>query len=98
MVKHLLDRQDVNPDKPDNEGNTPLSWAAITGHELLVKQLLDQEDVNPTAPDKNGHIPLWYASRKEHEGVVSLLQAWRPSIPAWFAVDEPQTSLPSSSP
>jgi ankyrin repeat protein len=27
-VKQLLDREDVNPDKPDNEGRTPLSWAA----------------------------------------------------------------------
>ena len=95
VVKQLLDRQDVNPDKPDDEGNTPLSWAASKGHESVVKQLLDREDVNPTEPDKNGHIPLWYASRKGHEGVVNLLQAWQLQIPAWFAADESQASLPS---
>ena len=96
VVKQLLDRQDVSPDKPDNEGITPLSWAAIGGHESVVKQLLDREDVDPSTPDKYGHIPLWYASRKGHEGVANLLQAWRPPILAWFAVDKPKESLPSS--
>ena len=98
VVKQLLDRQDVNPDQSDNEGNTPLSWAAIEGHESVVKQLLDREDANPSAPDNDGCTPLWHASRKGHKGVVNLLQALGPSIPAWFAVDELQTSLPSSSP
>jgi len=97
VVKQLLDREDVNSDKPDNEGRTPLSWAASQGHELVVKQLLDREDVNPAGPDKNGHIPLWHASAKGHEAVVNLLQAWQPPIPAWFAADELQASLPSSS-
>ena len=97
VVKQFLDLEDVNSDRPDNEGKTPLSWAASQGHESVVKQLLDREDVNPAGTDKNGHIPLWHASTMGHEGVVNLLQAWQPSIPAWFAIDEFRASLPSSS-
>ena len=83
-MKKFLDQQDVNPDKPDNWSRTPLSWAAMKGHEQVVKQLLDRRDVNPGKPDKNGYIPLYNASTTGHEGVANLLQAWEPPIPALF--------------
>ena len=74
-MKQLSDRQDVNPDKPDDQGRTLLSWVAGNGCEAVVKQPLYREDVNPTGPDRNGHIPLWHAPAKGHEAVVNLLQA-----------------------
>ena len=43
MVKILLDRGDVNPDKPDDDGQTPLSYAAENGREGVVKALLGRE-------------------------------------------------------
>ena len=96
VVRQLLDRQDVNPDKADNKGRTSLSWAAMEGHEPVVKHLLDRRDVNPGKPDKSGHIPFYYASSKGHEGVASLLQTYKPPIPASFEVDQLRASLLSS--
>ena len=73
IVKLLLNRQDVNPDKPDNEGRTPLWWAASQGHELVVRQLLSREDVNPDVPDNHDVTPLCDASTSGHERVVRQL-------------------------
>ena len=53
MVKILLEREEVNPDKPDNDGWTPLSYAAARGHEGLVKMLLRREEVNSDKPDND---------------------------------------------
>ena len=72
VVKQLL-REDINPDKPDNEGRTPLLWAAMKGHESVVKQLLDREDVNPDKPDNGGRTPLSWAAVKGHESMVKQL-------------------------
>ena len=58
VVKQLLEREEVNPDQPDNEGRASLSWAAIEGHESVVKQLLDRQDVSPDKPDNEGMTPL----------------------------------------
>ena len=80
-MSQLLDRKDVNPDKPDNKGRIPLSWAEINGHELVTKCLLDQQDVNPAVPDKNWHIPLHNASSKGYEVVVCLLRSLGPPTP-----------------
>jgi len=82
-----LDRKEINPDKPDNEGDTPLLGAAMQGHESVVKLLLDREDVNANGPDKDGHAPLWHASAKGHEGVANLLRAWK-SPPSCLAIDK----------
>ena len=39
IVKLLLDRYDINPNLPDNNGCTPLSWASQNGNLLMVKVL-----------------------------------------------------------
>jgi len=46
-VKILLEREEVNPDEPDNDGQTPLSLAAMNGNEGVVKILLGREEVDP---------------------------------------------------
>ena len=38
-MKLLFGRKDVDPDRPDGDGRTPLGWAAIEGHEGVVKPL-----------------------------------------------------------
>ena len=40
VVKILLEREEVNHDKPNEFGQTPLSGAAQEGHEGIVKILL----------------------------------------------------------
>ena len=69
----LFRRKYVNPDRQDNSGRTPLSWAAETGHEGVVKLLFEREDVNPDRSDNDSRTPLWKAANNGHEGVVKLL-------------------------
>ena len=47
LVKKLLDRGDVSPDRSDNNRYTALSQAADSEREQVAKQLLGREDVNP---------------------------------------------------
>jgi ankyrin repeat protein len=74
VVKILIGRDDVNPDKADHKGQTPLCCAAHNGHEEVVKMLLAQDGVNPNKPDKYGSTPLWLAAMYHHAGVVALLR------------------------
>ena len=46
-MKLLLDRKEVNPDSRNNDGRTPLQYAAAYGNEEIVKLLLDRKEVNP---------------------------------------------------
>jgi len=79
-IRVLLGWGDVNPDKPDEDGRTPLSQAASCGHEGVVKLLLGRDNVDPDRPDGDGHPPLWWAAKNGHEGVVALLQPQRFSV------------------
>ena len=58
VVRILLERDDIDPDKPDQYGRTPLWSAAELGHEGVVKLLLGRDDVNPDKPDEDGLTPL----------------------------------------
>jgi len=73
VVKILLGRCDVTPDKPDRGGKTPLLCAAQNGHEGVVKMLLERNDVNPDKPNKYGRTALFNAALNGHEGVVKTL-------------------------
>jgi len=73
VVKILLGRDDVNPEKPGQYEKTPLCYAAKNGHEGVVKMLLGRDDVNPDKPDKHSQTPLCLAAEKGHEGVVKIL-------------------------
>jgi len=57
VVKILLERGDVNPNKPGNLGNTALSWGAQNGHEGVVKMLLGRGDVNSDKLDIDVKTP-----------------------------------------
>ena len=39
MMKTLFEREEVEPDKPDNRGGTPLLLAAFCGHKGVLKIL-----------------------------------------------------------
>jgi hypothetical protein len=67
----LLERSlDVN--SKDYAGQTPLSWAAKNGHEVVVMLLLDK-NANIESKDSLGQTPLSWAARNGHEAVVKLL-------------------------
>ena len=73
LVTALINGGGCEINQQDCSGCTPLSWAAVKGHEGVVKILLEQEDVDPNHPDVNGQTPLGYAIMRKHEGVVKLL-------------------------
>jgi len=75
VVKTLLGRSDVDPNKADHDGRTPLWRAALAWHEGVVKLLLGRDDVIRDRPDLSGRTPLSWAALKGHEGVVKLLLA-----------------------
>jgi len=69
VVRKLLEREEVIPDKPDKYNLTPLSHAARRGHEGVVKILLEREEVNP---DNYGRTPLSHAAQNGRDGVVKI--------------------------
>ena len=73
VVKLLLGRREVNPDKSNHYGETPLSCAAQGGYEGMAKLLLGRREVNPDKPNIYRQTPLWYATEGGHEGIVKLL-------------------------
>ena len=70
----LLGREDVNPNIPDSNGQTPLCCAALNGHEVVVQLLLSRGDIDPDKPDKYGQTPLSCAARYGYVKVMALLQ------------------------
>ena len=106
MLKTLLAREEVNPNKPDNTGRTPLSHAAGNENEYVVKLLLGQE-INLDQPDNKGRTPLshaaggdvrkwWkYNSGKERSTLRSQITVveYRPRMPQELGVRRSQGSI-----
>jgi len=62
VVKILLKREEVNPDRSDNDGWTPLAFAASRGHAGVVKVSLEQEVANPGKPDNGCETQISHAA------------------------------------
>jgi len=73
IVAGLIDVEGCDINQGDCDGNTPLVWAAWSGHEGVVKILLGRDDVNPNNSGRNKHTPLSSATSYGHEGVVKIL-------------------------
>ena len=72
-MKFLLECHGVDPDSWDRSWRTPLSFAALGGHEGVVKLLLERNRVNPNTLAGHDQTPLSLAASGGHEGVVKLL-------------------------
>jgi len=93
IVRMLLGRKDVNPDRADKRGRTPLSWAAEYGREESVRMLLERDDVDPHSADKSGRTPLSWAAKNGHDKIVGMLSQLNAAHPD--TVDESgQTPFP----
>jgi len=73
IVKILLGRDDVNPDRPNCFSLTPLLCATRNGHEGVVKMLFGRDDVDPNKQDKNSETPLWRSAQNGDEGMMKIL-------------------------
>jgi Ankyrin repeats (3 copies)/Ankyrin repeats (many copies) len=73
LEKLLAERDDVEVDSKDDSGQTPLSWAAVSGREAVVKLLLETGKVDVDSKDTAGQTPLSWAAGSGHEAVVKLL-------------------------
>jgi ankyrin repeat protein len=69
----LLLEKGAERDSKDNNGRTPLSRAAMMGHEAVVRLLLEK-GAEPDSKDSDGQTPLSWATSRRHEAVVRLLK------------------------
>ena len=79
---------------PDNEGDTPIHYAAKNGYTEIVKILAPLTD-SPNAPNNTGKTPIYWAALKGHEEIVKILAPFtgNPNAPNNYA-DTPNL-LPS---
>jgi len=80
-VKLLVESPDIDPNSPDINGLTPLSYAANWGREDLVEWFLEHSDINPNSLDGSVRTPLSYAASRGHEGLVNVLLRRRDTNP-----------------
>ena len=74
VVELLLKRNDVQTDREEDDGYTPLWWAARKGHKVVARLLLEREDVHVnTQATSAGTTPLGEAVVWGHVEVVRLL-------------------------
>lgn len=70
-VKYLVENG-ANVNWRDEEGYTPLTWAAQHGHAEIAAYLISRfAQVNPT--DKAGYTPLMWAAQEGHVAVMETL-------------------------
>ncbi|KAI9892521.1 MAG: hypothetical protein M1814_001478 [Vezdaea aestivalis] len=72
LAKMLVETYAVNVDDQDNNGRTPISYAAEIGLEAVVKLLLDN-GANFNAIDNDRKSILHHAAENGHETIVKLL-------------------------
>ena len=82
-MKILLERDEVNPGKPDNEGRTPLLSAACNGHVAIVQILLERSKVGPGKPDSDCRTPLYVEFGSK--GGLRFYAMERSRTKCWFA-------------
>jgi hypothetical protein len=75
MIKLLSENPKINPDAKDDDGRTPLWWAAAEGHTAVVEALFATGKVELDAKDHDRRTPLSSAAARGHTAVVEALLA-----------------------
>ena len=73
VVARLAEVEGCSINQKDSMGDTPLAWAAGSGHEAVVELLLGRADIDPDKPGLGGQTPLMLAACGGREGVVKML-------------------------
>ncbi|KAI3801786.1 hypothetical protein L1987_29901 [Smallanthus sonchifolius] len=75
LLYHIVTKWNADPDVPDNDGRSPLHWAAYKGFADCIRLLLFL-DAYRGCQDKEGCTPLhWAAIRGNLEACTVLVQA-----------------------
>ncbi|KAG1327099.1 Protein S-acyltransferase 24 [Cocos nucifera] len=75
FLYHIITKWNADPDVPDNDGRSPLHWAAYKGYADCIRLLLFL-DAYRGQQDKEGCTPLhWAAIRGNLEACTVLVQA-----------------------
>ncbi|KAM6553279.1 hypothetical protein CsatB_014041 [Cannabis sativa] len=75
FLYHIVSKWNADPDIPDNDGRSPLHWAAYKGFADSIRLLLFL-DAHRARQDKEGCTPLhWAAIRGNLEACTVLVQA-----------------------
>ncbi len=75
LLRLLIDAE-VNVNKADSDGDTPLGWAAMKGHLECVKLLLATEVINIDSLNKQGQSALYFSILNGHrECAIALVEA-----------------------
>lgn len=69
-IKLLLERYKADPGHMDEDGHTPLSYAAQNGHADVICEMLDTGKVGPDSAEGWGLTPLCHAALWDHKRVV----------------------------
>ena len=74
IARTLLEIRD-DPYAPDEDGRTPLSYAAERRHAFIARMLLGvrEKGADPDAPDEDGRTPLSYAAESGHAFIARML-------------------------
>jgi len=76
----------------DDEGNTPLHWAAVGGHVELVKVLL-QFGANVEIKSRDGFTPMHSVAQEDHKAVLQVLVEKGANVNAVNSDDNNNTTL-----
>lgn len=73
----LLGIDSINPDSKSagswNKNRTPLSYAAVKGHQTVVELLIATDRVNLDSKDNDGRTPLSYAIAEAQTETIYIL-------------------------
>lgn len=89
MIK-LLALPNVDPNKADDNGNTPLHIASFNGRLDSIRELLKSPDINPNAKNNDDKTPLYFAcENRSAEIVYELLQIQSINLSCGHPYDTP---------
>lgn len=63
----------MNVNSRDNDGYTPLAWAARRGHLEVVKALLERKDLVKVTRDEDGWTPFGHAVDEGHTDIARAM-------------------------